>query len=120
MKVPFVKSDAMEPMQRMEPLKPLEPMEPIKPMKPMAPPDNSWWPEGLDDPSCSGQQDGMRYDFFPEQRRLAVERNGRLEHYETGDHRISGVSQTGGSAAGGATFTSQNGEVDLSTLKRVD
>ncbi|WP_256354452.1 MULTISPECIES: hypothetical protein [unclassified Variovorax] len=98
----------------------MKPMKPMEAMKPMAPPDSSWWPKGLSDPSSSGQQDGMRYAFFPAQRRLAVERDGRLAQYETGDHRITGVSQTGGSAPGGATFTSQNGEVDLSTLKRAD
>ncbi|MEJ8848238.1 hypothetical protein [Variovorax rhizosphaerae] len=89
-------------------------------MKPMAPPDSSWWPAGLSDPSSSGQQGGMRYAYFPEQRRLAVESDGRVTQYDTGDHRITGVSQASGSAPGGATFTSQDGEVDLSTLKRVD
>jgi len=104
----------------MEPMKPMQPMKPMEPMKPMAPPDSSWWPEGLSDPGSSGQQDGMRYAFFPAQRRPAVERDGRVSQYDTGEHRITGVSQASGSGAGDATFTSQHGEIDLSTLQRVD
>jgi hypothetical protein len=107
----------MKPMKPMEAMKPMPPMEPMKPMVPL---DNSWWPAGLSDPSSSGQQGGMRYAFFPAQKRLAVERDGRLMQYDTGEHHITGVSQAGGTATREASFTSQNGEVELSALKRVD
>ncbi len=34
----------------------------------------------------------MRYAFFPDKQRLLVETNGKLATYDSGDHRISGVS----------------------------
>ena len=71
----------------------MQPMKPMVPMKPMAGLDSSWWPKGLSSPSSSGSQNGVRYAFFPDQRRLAVEQDGNLKQYDTGEHRISGVSQ---------------------------
>ena len=101
-------------------MEPMKPMTPMKPMQPKAPPDDSWWPAGLKNPGSSGAQNGMRYAFFPEQRRLAVEQNGKVTQYDTADHRISGVSQQQAEGAGGSpTFTSQNGDVDLGSLQQV-
>lgn len=78
-----------------------------------------WWPAGLGRPSSSGAQDGMRYAYFPESRRLAIEADGALSVYDTGDHDIGGVSQAQG---GGRSlrFTGRNGAVDLGQLKRVE
>ena len=92
----------------------MEPMKPMAPMKDMDP----WWPAELGRPSTSGAQNGMRYAFFPEPHRLLVERSGKTTTYDTGDHRISGVSQqdSGGQSL---AFTSQNGTVDLASLKTV-
>ena len=101
----------------MEPMKPMKPMEPMKPMKPMDGPDSGWWPKGLSSPSSSGSQNGVRYAFFPGQQRLAVEQDGKVRQYDTGDHRISGVSQSQGSHGGDLRFASQNGDVDLASLK---
>jgi hypothetical protein len=104
----------------MEPMKPMAPMKPMEPMKPMSPPDSSWWPNGLSNPSSSGSQNGMRYAFFPDQHRLAIDENGKVRQYDTGNHQISGVSQAqGGSSSGSPKFTSQDGDVDLSSLKEV-
>ena len=104
----------------MEPMKPLAPVKPMASMKPMSAADSSWWPSGLSQPSSSGAQDGMRYAFFPEQRRLAVEWDGKVELYDTGTHQISGVLQSSTQAAGHARFTDQTGEVDIASLKRVE
>jgi len=102
-------------------MEPMKPMAPMKPMKPMDPPDSSWWPQGLSNPSSSGSQNGMRYAFFPDQHRLAIDQNGKVTQYDTGDHQISGVSESqGGSGDGSPSFTSQNGSVDLSSLKQVN
>lgn len=101
----------------MKPMKPMKPMEPMEPMKSMQTPASDWWPADLDHPGSSGAQDGLRYAFFPQQRRLVIERDGQVEQYETGDHQISGVSQASGS--NGPTFTSQNGDVDLSKLNKL-
>lgn len=104
----------------MEPMKPMAPMTPIEPMAPMEPMRvDRWWPEGLGEPSTSGAQDGLRYAAFPDRRRLLVERDGALTTYDTGHHRIGGVSQRSGST-GALRFTSQDGAVDLDALTRMD
>ncbi|KMO43286.1 hypothetical protein VQ03_08945 [Methylobacterium tarhaniae] len=75
----------------------------------------SWWPEGLGYPATSGSQNDTRYAFFPEARRLAIESGGRVTLYDTGDHRIGGVSQQQGSSYS-LSFTSQFGPVRLDEL----
>ncbi len=74
-----------------------------------------WWPAGLGAPASAGAQDGMRYAYFPDSRRLAVETGDGIALYDTGEHRISGVSQSNGSLG----FTGQFGTVDLGRLQRV-
>lgn len=80
----------------------------------------NWWPGDLGQPSSSGAQNGVRYAAFPSSRRLAIEQNGTVAVYDTGDHRISGVSQSqSGTGPGNLRFTSQHGDVDLAGLTRV-
>lgn len=101
-------------------MKPMEPMKPMKPMAPMQTEAEDWWPKGLSYPGSSGAQNGMRYAFFAEQRRLVIEQHGDVVQYDTGDHQISGVSQQQSGGDGGSPcFTSQHGEVALGDLKRV-
>ena len=77
----------------------------------------SWWPEGLGTPATSGAQDGQRYAWFPEARRLAIETAGAVTLYDTGEHRIGGVSQSqSGAGPGQIRFSSQHGELRLSEL----
>lgn len=54
---------------------------------------------------------------FPKQKRLVVEQDGKLTQYDTGEHRISGVSQQSSTAA--PKFSSESGEVDAGALKQV-
>ena len=77
-----------------------------------------WWPGDLGTPSATGAQNDMRYACFPDQRRLAVKREGRVRVYDTGDHRIGGFSQQQ-SGSQSLSFTSQNGTVRLEDLKEV-
>ena len=98
----------------MEPMKPMKPMAPMKPMSS----GEAWWPDDLGQPSTSGAQDGMRYAFFPDKRRLLIEQDGKLTTYDSGDHRISGVSQGGGKGQSPA-FTDQDGSVNLDDPKTV-
>jgi hypothetical protein len=102
----------------MEPMKPMEPMAPLKPMEPMSSAEK-WWPDELGQPSASGSQNGLRYAFFPDKQRLLLEHDGKLTTYNTGDHRISGVSQQQ-STRQEIAFTSQNGTVKLHELKELD
>jgi hypothetical protein len=78
----------------------------------------NWWPDGLGNPSATGAQNDMRYACFPDQRRLAVMRDGLVRVYDTGDHRIGGFSQQQ-SGTQSLTFTSQIGPVRLEDLKEV-
>jgi hypothetical protein len=79
---------------------------------------SQWWPEKLGAPSSSGAQNDMRYACFPDQRRLAVMRDGKTRVYDTGDHRITGFSQAQSSSQT-LSFTSQSGTVHLEDLKEV-
>jgi hypothetical protein len=66
-------------------------------------------------PNSTGAQNNVRYAYFAQARRLALEVNGRVTVYDTLDHHISGFSQqqSGGSSL---SFTSQHGLVDVSQL----
>ena len=79
----------------------------------------AWWPAGCGRPSASGAQNDMRYACFPETRRLAIGHGNRIELYDTGEHRIHGVSQQQGHGSD-LRFTSQLGTVALHVLRRVD
>ncbi len=78
-----------------------------------------WWPAELGAPASSGAQNGLRYAYFPATRRLAIQQNGRLEVFDTGDHRISGVSQQQSGAVQAPVFSSDKGQVRLADLKPV-
>ena len=80
---------------------------------------DAWWPRDCGTPSATGSQNDMGYACFPETRRLALRRDGTVSLYDTGDHRIGGVSQQ---QSGGQdlTFTSQHGTVRLDDLQRID
>jgi hypothetical protein len=74
-----------------------------------------WWPAELGSPNGTGAQNQVRYAYFNQKHRLAVELNGQVTIYDTLDHRISGVSQQQG-RGGSLTLTSQHGTVSVSTL----
>ncbi|HEY9732182.1 MAG TPA: hypothetical protein V6C89_09725 [Drouetiella sp.] len=77
-----------------------------------------WWPEKLGVPSTTGSQNRSRYAYFPESNRLAIDQNGKVTIYDTGKHKIHGVSQSQGSISD-LLFESQVGPVALSSLPKV-
>ncbi len=77
------------------------------------------WPESLGTPNATGSQGDLHYAWFADTRRLALMRHGRMQIFDTGDHRISGVAQQQGNAHGNVQFTSQNGTIDLASLPPV-
>jgi hypothetical protein len=77
---------------------------------------NGWWPAELGSPSSSGGQNESRYAYFPQQRRLAVNRNGQVSVYDTLDHQIGGVQQQQGGPYGSQSFTSQFGTFTVESL----
>jgi hypothetical protein len=77
-----------------------------------------WWPAALGRPGAAGSQNGVRYAYFPQKRRLLIQLGARIDAYDTDDHRISGISQRQGRSSALA-FTSQHGEVPLDRLRCV-
>ena len=92
----------------------------MKPMEPMAAP-KRWWLEKLGEhPTSAGGQKETRYAFFGDQQRLAVDTgDGKVQVYDSGDHRIFGVRQHQSGGGRKVSFASQHGEVDLGTLTPV-
>jgi len=84
----------------------------------VAPPPGSsadWWGPGLRWPDSTGAQNGVRYAYFSQARRLAIEVNGRVTIYDTLDHQIGGFSQQQ-SYGGSLSFNSQYGLIDVERL----
>ncbi|SFG29777.1 SHOCT domain-containing protein [Methylobacterium gossipiicola] len=79
----------------------------------------AWWPGDLGRPATSGAQNGVRYAYFPETGRLAVETDGRVALYATEGYAITGVSQQQGGSSS-LRFSGPGGYVDLADLRRLD
>jgi hypothetical protein len=75
----------------------------------------NWWPGDLGWPNSTGAQNNVRYAYFAQSRRLAIEVNGTVTVYDTLDHQIGGFSQRQ-SHGGSLSFSSQNGLVDVASL----
>ena len=78
-------------------------------------PSANWWPKELGAPNASGSQNGMKYAYFGNARRLVVDAGGEVWVYDTLDHQIGGFSQHQGTN-NSITFSSQFGTVNLSSL----
>ena len=89
--------------------------EPAPPPRQDAGRSADWWPGDLGRPSATGAQNGMRYACFPDSHRVVVEQAGSVTVYDSGDHRISGVSQQQ-SGTQDLTFSSQKGTIRASDL----
>ena len=98
-------------------MEPMKPMEPMRPMQPSAA-EPGWWPAELGHPASSGAQDGVRYAWFPEARRVAVERDGAVTLHDSGERRITGISQ-GGGRDGALVLGTADGPVPLRDLPEI-
>jgi len=74
-----------------------------------------WWGADLRWPNSTGAQNGVRYAYFAQARRLAIELNGQVTVYDTLDHSIGGFSQQQ-SYGGTLSFNSQYGLIDVASL----
>ena len=101
----------------MDPIKPMQPMQAIKTMKQMSGHGDRWWVGDLGEPSSTGAQNDRRYAYFTATHRLAVDDSGRLRVFDTGARRITGFAQS--SEGPGLCFASNDGPVDLATLKEI-
>ncbi|WP_295385953.1 SHOCT domain-containing protein [uncultured Thiodictyon sp.] len=78
----------------------------------------NWWPAELGSPSATGSQNQVKYAYFANIRRLAVDTGGECWVYDTQDHQIGGFSQQQGYGSS-ITFSSQYGTVNLGSLSVV-
>jgi hypothetical protein len=78
-------------------------------------PSDHWWPRELGAPNATGSQNNVKYAYFADARRLAVNTGGDVWVYDTLDHRIGGFSQQQG-MGGSISFGSQYGTIDLGRL----
>ena len=74
-----------------------------------------WYPAELGMPNAVGSQNNLRYAYFANAQRLAVDTGGDVWVYDTLNHQIGGFSQQQGSS-GSITFSSQFGTVSLTDL----
>jgi len=74
----------------------------------------NWWGD-LGFPNSTGSQNNTSYAIFNNIRRLAIQQNGKVTVFDTLDNQIGGVGQQQGGNYS-VSFTSQYGNVDLSTL----
>jgi hypothetical protein len=92
------------------------PVGPVSLFVPSAPGSSGdWWGADLRWPTSTGAQHGVRYAYFAQARRLAIDIGGRVTLYDTLDHQIGGFAQQQG-AGGSLTFSSQYGLVDVARL----
>ena len=76
---------------------------------------NNWWPGDLGMAGSTGSQNNLRYAYFPNARRLAIDQGGQVTVYDTLDHQIGGFGQQQ-SGDQSITFTSQYGVVRVADL----
>lgn len=92
---------------------------PVGPVSLFVPPapglSGDWWGDSLRWPNSTGAQNGARYAYFAQARRLAIEVNGHVTIYDTLDHQIGGFAQQQ-SHGGSLTFSSQYGLVEVASL----
>ena len=74
-----------------------------------------WWPADLRWPNSTGAQNGVRYAYFAQARRLVIDVGGTVTVYDTLDHQIGGFSQQQ-SVGGTLSFSSQYGLIDVASL----
>jgi len=75
----------------------------------------NWWGDELSWPNSTGSQNNVRYAYFAQARRLAIDLNGTVTIYDTLDNNIGGFGQQQ-SYGGSFTFSSQYGIVDVASL----
>lgn len=76
---------------------------------------SDWWPSDLRFPNSTGSQNGVRYAYFGQARRLVIDVGGTVTVYDTLDHQIGGFSQQQ-SVGGTLSFNSQYGLIDVASL----
>jgi hypothetical protein len=91
----------------------------VRTLRPLQAASNSSWPSALGIASTSGTSAEMRYAYFPQNRRLAVESLGVLTIYDTAEYQFRGMLQAHSAEAVGVSILTQRGRVRLTDLATV-
>src|ERR1700679_2697318 len=91
----------------------------VRALRPQPPVSNSIWPSELGTASTSGTSPDMRYAYFPQNRRLAVEWHGVLTIYDTAEYQFRGMLEAHSAEAIGTSILTQRGRVRLTDLATV-
>ena len=91
----------------------------VRPLRPLQPVSNSTWPSELGIASTSGTSAEMRYAYFPQNRRLAVEWRGVITIYDTAEYQFRGMLEGHPAENVGISILTQRGRVRLTDLVTV-
>jgi len=91
----------------------------VRTLRPLQVASNSSWPSELGIASTGGTSADMRYAYFPQNRRLAVESRGILTIYDTAEYQFRGMLEAHSAEAVGVSILTQRGRVRLSDLVTV-
>ena len=75
-------------------MKPMKPMKPLEPIRRESEEAKKWWPHDLGSPSVSGSSNDLRYAYFADKHRIAVDDGKHVKVYDTGGEHISGFSSS--------------------------
>ena len=75
-----------------------------------------WWPAEYGEAAAAGMQNDIAYAFFPQHSRLLIRHGDELTIYDTGEHRITGVSQQQSSHVRNLIFSTERGSVSEAML----
>jgi hypothetical protein len=91
----------------------------VRTLRPLQAATTSSWPSELGVASTSGTSAEMRYAYFPQNRRLAVEWRGVLTIYDTAEYQFRGLLEAHSAEVVGVSILTQRGRVRLSDLATV-
>jgi YD repeat-containing protein len=91
----------------------------LRTLRPQQTASNSSWPSELGIASTSGTSAEMRYAYFPQHRRLAVEMRGVVTIYDTAEYQFRGMLQAHSAESVGTSILTQRGRVRLTDLATV-
>ena len=91
----------------------------LRTFRPQQPAANSSWPSELGIASTTGTSAEMRYAYFPQNRRLAVELRGVVTIYDTAEYQFRGMLQAHSAETVGTSILTQRGRVRLTDLVTV-
>jgi hypothetical protein len=91
----------------------------VRTLRPTPPASTSDWPSELGTASTSGASPEMRYAYFPQNRRLAVEWRGVLTIYDTAGYQFRGMLHAHSAESVGVSILTQLGRVRLADLSTV-